>query len=125
MLVAGDFDAVINGCVVNEVVIPLDVDIEGVFMPLVVAVLDNFPEGTEVFTAVGMVLIALEVFDLEIADVTETEGALKVVTGTGADLRACTGVFEADERLDLVDGKVGGGGRDVLGKPVTGEENRP
>lgn len=114
-VVAADFDAVINGCIVNEVVATLEVDIKDVFIFLVgsevfAAVLGNFPEATVVFVALGVVMIVLEAFNLETVDVADIDVALEVVTGTGADLRACTGVF--GERLDLTDGKVGGIGRD-------------
>ena len=110
-VVAADFDAVINGSVVNEVVTTLEVDIKDVFILLVgsevlAAVLGNFPDATVVFIALGVVVIVLDAFNLETVDVADIDVALEVVTGTGADLRACTGVF--GERLDLADGKVGG-----------------
>ena len=70
--------------------------------------------------------IILEAFNSDFAgEATDIVVALEFVTGTGADLRACTGVFGPEVRLTLDIGKVGGGGSELFVEVTTGEENRP
>ena len=81
---------------------------------------------TEVFTTDGELVVVAEGFTFDFEDdVIDIAVALEFATGTGADFRACTGVFGGEARLTLDIGKVGGGGSELFDDVTTGAENLP